>query len=613
MKILKIALISVVLLIFIVLIGSLFFLKTFDVNRFKPQILIQAKTALGRDVDFKNAFLDISLTKGFVLKVNELRIGEDPAFQKGDFLNVRDVVLSVDVLSYIFKQNVLIPRIFVDTPVITIIRQKDGSLNVNSLGPKTTKDEKKEAKGGEGDTSGMPASPPLVISSLALNQGHVTYIDRSFEPELKLEISDISVQVDNISLTKFFSFVVEGVILSAKKNVRVEGKVFFDAKTGSVTVAELKGATDLSEFLLENIPEVFLNAKNATLPTQLKGLAEVKIENLTARSGTLSELKGGISVKDGFAEFKELASLVKDVRLDAKITQSEIILEDASLGLASGVVDATGAIKDYLKDQNFNLSVNAENLKMQELLKQEKAPVKIEGDVSARMKVAGQGFGPKALSSLTGEGKIFIKKGKLKDMNVLKTVLDKISVIPKLSEKIKTNLKEEYREKLAQTDTTFLDIELPVLIDKGAFVIPEAVLGSEEFLFSGRVEVGFDGAFSCEGSFLIVEELSSVLVAGVPEFKYLLNENGEIYIPLKILSSAGEINFVVDAAYIGKKLIVNQAKMQLIKVIDKAIGAKETDVQASNQGAEVAPTQTSQEGRSEVSGIVGSLLGSILK
>lgn|GEM_PF-1005973 len=614
MKIFKIVLISFFALIFLLIVALFIFIKTFDVNRFKPQILAQAKAALGRDIDFKNAALSISLTKGLVLKVNELSIAEDPAFREGDFLKVRDVVLSVDVLRYISKKNVLIPQISVDAPTAIIIRQKDGSLNVLSLGPKAPKKEKKEEEGAqEKIASQAPVLPPLLISSLVLNQGQVTYLDRSFEPELKCEISDVSVKVDNISLTEPFPFVAEGIILSTKKNVKIEGKVFFDMKTGLCTVTELKGATDLSNLLLEKIPVVFPNVKNVGLPTQLKGMAQVKIEKLTAGPAGLSELKGEVSLKDGFAEFKELASLVKDVQLNVKMTQSEIFLENASLHLASGTIDASGTIKDYLKDQNFSISINAENLKIQELLKQGKAPVEIEGDASARMKIAGQGLDPKALSSLTGEGKIFIKKGKLKNINVLKIVLDKISVIPKLSEKIEASLSEKYRQKLAQADTALLDIELPVTIDQGVMVAPEAVFGSDEFLFKGRVEAGFDGAFSCEGSFLIVEEFSSAFVAGVPELKYLLNENGEIYIPLKISGSAGEMNFVVDAEYIGKKLLVNQAKTQLIRVIDKAIGVKGADAQTTAQPSEASSSQASQESRSPAAEIVGSLLGSILK
>ncbi len=614
MKIFKNVLISFFVLVFLLIIALFIFVKTFDVNRFKPRILSEAKVALNRDVDFENAVLDISLANGFVLKVNELSIGEDPAFQKGDFLNVRGVLLSVDVLKYLFKKKFLIPRIFVDTPTVTIIRRKDGSLNVNSLGSKVSQDEKKEAQEEEKKAvSATPALPPLLISSFVLSRGQVTYLDRSFEPELKLVISDVSVKVDNISLTEPFPFVAEGVVLSTKKNIKIKGKVSLDMKTDTATVTELKGATDLSEFLLEKIPEVFPNAKNATMPTQLKGLADVKIEKMTVGPGGLSELMGDVSLKDGFAEFKELASPIKDVRLDIKMTQSEIVLEDALLGLAGGTVNAAGIIKDYLKEQNFTVSINAENLKAQELLKQGEAPVKVEGDISVGMKLAGQGFDPKALSSLTGEGTISVKKAKLKNINVLKTVLDKISVIPGLSEKMETNLPTKYREKLTETDTALSDIELPVTIKQGVMVVPEAVLGSSEFLFKGSVEVGFDGAFSCEGSFLIFEEFSSAFVAGVPELKYLLNENREIYIPLKILKSAGEMKFIVDAEYIGKKLVVNQVKTQLIRVIDKAIGVKETDTQTSAQGSRVLPTQTNEENKSGAAEIVESLLGTIFK
>ncbi|MDD5669111.1 MAG: AsmA family protein, partial [Candidatus Omnitrophica bacterium] len=235
MKIFKIIFISIGVILVILIAAAVIFIKTLDINQYKPQIISQAKSALNRDVNFEKASLDISLTRGVNLKIKNLVISEDPAFQKGDFLTVKDISVSVNVLAYLFQKTVDVPNILIDSPRITVIRQKDGSLNVQSLQPASG-----NAGGKISGAAAAPlALPAVLISSLKLENGVVTYIDRSFEPAVNLDVSDLTVTVSKISLTEAFPFVVEAAVLSAKKNIKVEGNAQFDLKTNEVTISGL--------------------------------------------------------------------------------------------------------------------------------------------------------------------------------------------------------------------------------------------------------------------------------------------------------------------------------------------------------------------------------------
>jgi hypothetical protein len=57
------------------------------------------------------------------------------------------------------------------------------------------------------------------------------------------------------------------------------------------------------------------------------------------------------------------------------------------------------------------------------------------------------------MKSIVGDGSFDVKDGKLKDLNVLKAVLDKISFIPNFSSSIVANLSESYQAKLNSPDT----------------------------------------------------------------------------------------------------------------------------------------------------------------
>jgi len=104
-KILKIIGISLAVLVILIVVACVIFIKTFDINRFKPQIIAQAKAVLSRDIDFERARLDISLRRGINVKVSNLSIADDRQFQQGDFLKVKKVSISLDVMGYLLQKK----------------------------------------------------------------------------------------------------------------------------------------------------------------------------------------------------------------------------------------------------------------------------------------------------------------------------------------------------------------------------------------------------------------------------------------------------------------------------------------------------------------------------
>jgi len=609
MKIIKIMLISFVVLLLVLSVAAVIFVKTFDINRFKPQIISKLNKALNRQVDFEKAGLGISLRRGINLKISNLVIADDPAFGKGDFLTVKNISLAVDALKYIFKKEVNVPNVLIDTPRLKLIRKKDGSLNVQTLAQpgKSGKESPKPALAQE-----PLALPAILIASIRGGNGTVMFSDQTFEPPLRLEISDLNFSLSEISLTKDFPFAIEAAVLSAKKNIRIKGKARIDLKTNSVTISGLKGSTDLSQLLLDKIPVSFPMTKGAILPVSLKGKADAVLERLTVGSQGLVALTGDAVLTDAELRFKEIYTPVRNIRMDIKATQTKILLDNLSATIGEGLIKGSGSISDYLAKQDFAIAAQVKDLKIQDLIDQNKSPVKAEGIASGQIKVKGQGFSAEALqSSLSGKADISVTKAKLKDLNVLRVILDKISVIPRLAQKMEDNLPERYKQKLANKDTILSDIKLPITIENGRFLLKGIVFGADEFLFKGWGESGFDGSYSLEGSFLIPGELSAAMVAAVGELQYLLNDQKQIYIPLKILGKAGEIKFNVDAEYIAQQLLVNQARQQLFRVFDKAIGTKEQTPSQTGQNA-TATQQNAPEDESKKQSTAEDLVDSII-
>ena len=613
MKALKIVVLSMLGLIIAVIVAAVIFIKFYDFNRYKPQIIAQAKTALNRDIDFDRIILDISFGQGVSLKIRNLKVAEDPSFKTSDFLSVKEISLGLNPLSYIFQRKINITKILIDSPMVTIIRLKDGSINAatlarpagpgnSGLNPGTTKNQGTS----QNPIAAVPviALPNITVSFLRIDSCAVKYIDRSIEPELSVDIPDIYVSLSNISLTDPFPFILELSVLSKNRNIKFDGRAQFNAATGEVTISGLQASTDLTELKIEKIPEVFPMTKGSVLPELLEGIINMRFDTITVGPKGLSAFKATVVAAKGLAQFKELIAPVKNIAAQAVLTQSDILLDNANLMVGTGMIKLSGSLNDYQAKQAYTLAVDIQNMKVQNLLDQKKAPVKLEGTVSGPVKVQGEGFSPEALkSNLSATADILIAKPKLKDLNVLQAVLDKISVIPGLSQSIEAGLPEKFMQKLTQKDTTFADIKLPLNVKNGRIMINDATIASEEFTFKGKAEADFYAAYSLEGSFLIAQELSGAMVAAVSQLKYLLNDAGQIYIPLKVSGKAGQVNFSVDANYIGKKLLENQAKQQIFK----ALGVQEPAAAADKN------SQQSSGDSSAVKDTVNSILGNIFK
>ncbi|MFH1508161.1 MAG: AsmA family protein [Candidatus Omnitrophota bacterium] len=575
MKVLKIIFIALALLITAIIIIALILIKSFDVNRYKAQIIAAADKALNRQLNFSRANLDVSFTKGITLKIRDITVSDDPDFSKDKFLKVKDILVTLDLLKYFSIKEVNIPALLIDAPWLKIIRKKDGSINVATI-----------AQASSIQTNpglGVAVLPAIMINSLKSGNGRVSFIDNSFEPPLNLEINDLSIQFDKISLSEPFPFLVEASVLSSKKNIRIDGLAQINLKSNEVIITNLKGSTELSNILLDRIPVIFPLASGVVLPESLKGQMELKVDKVSAGAKGLSDFMAHILLPNAILKFNELGSLLTVSKMEMRVTPKDIFLDKALLSIGTGLVDVSAGLSDYLGKQKYNFLGYLTNLKIEEIVDTDKMPAQAEGEISGKVKAWGAGFTPQDIqSNLSAELDLSVSKGKLKGINVLRAVLDKISIIPGLSQKIEEGLPERFKQKLVQKDTLISDTRFIIGIENGKIMLKETTIGADEFLFKGQGESDFNGAFRLEGQFLISAELSSSMVAQVSQLQYLLNDAGQIYLPLKISGAAKELQFILDTDYIARKLLAEQGKKQLFNILDKVFGVSQPEISIEN-------------------------------
>jgi len=565
MKIIKVIAISLLLIFIVLFIGVFIFLKTFDFNRFKPQIVSAAQNALGRTVDFSRIGLDLGLT-GIQLKLSGIVVGEDSAFGEDNFLSVKEIKLGVSLPKLIFKRQVQILGVECKSPRINIIRLKDGRINAQALVSsasqkqgtvETSKTESSESVGQVG--AGLPV---IMIDKINVDDASISYVDYSFEPKVTVTLDKIFLNIQNFSLKDAFPIILRASLLSNIQNISAKAFGKIDLEHSSFLLTDLKSGLALNSLSKEKLYSSIPQLKNVPLKEFKSGDLSVSIDSLVAGPKGLIALKsqGLLTIGNGKAEF-------------------------------------SGEIKEDLPDQNYSVKVTAINIA--DLIDQSAYPVKINGLIFSDFNIKNQ------TANLAGSGKVEIIEGKLIDINVLRTVLDKLALVPNLAVALEEKMPERYKESLNSKDTVITNCNAALEITGDGVQIKSINTETQAFKFQGNGVVGFNQEYSFSGAFEIFKDLSSVMVEAVPEMGYLLDDSSQISFPLTVLGKGASVSFRPDIKQMGITAIKNRGRQELEKVLDKALGREKNSQQEQDTGAEEEKT-----GKQElIESIIGSVFG----
>ena len=235
--------------------------------------------------------------------------------------------------------------------------------------------------------------------------------------------------------------------------------------------------------------------------------------------------------------------------------------------------------------------------------------VSLQGQLNASGTVQGKGFDPQAFTqSLKGDEKVGLANGLLANINVLKLVLSKISMIPGLAEKLDKSLPDEYKKLLDRKDTPLKKVEMEVGLQGSAVTVRSARIEADGFLFTGAGSMDFDQNISLDTSLIVEKKLAASMIAAEETLKLLLDSDGQIRFPVVIRGKVPNVSFFPDLEYLGKRIIVNQGRTELQKVIDKVF---KTENQPADPSAP-AGSQPQPQKRPEQQ-ILENILDSVFK
>jgi len=209
-----------------------------------------------------------------------------------------------------------------------------------------------------------------------------------------------------------------------------------------------------------------------------------------------------------------------------------------------------------------------------------------------------------------------VTEGKLTNINVLKVVLDKMSMIPDLVDKVEKNLPEKYKKKLQDKDTPIERVEIDATVKNGSLVVTDAQVTSDTFLLTGKGTIGFDQTVALDTSLAIPEDLSTSMVTSADNLKFLLDRKGQIMIPVKVSGKVSSPRFFPDLEYLGKRIIATRGREELNKFLDKVLdkdaeGGQAAPAQDAQGQPAQQPAQPQQEEESSEKELIDNILDSI--
>lgn len=610
MKAIRVIIVVLLVSIVVLSVGVVIFLKTVDLNRFKAQIVSSISKSIGRDVAMRHVSFKFFFGRGVILDISGLSVKDHPDFSSESILYVDSAHLDVDILPFVLKRQVLVSKVELNSLKVNLIRSGNGEINFQRFSQQI---QAKPSKGMESTSASkqktddpQPRKPgkdfdfsEMLIRSILITDGVFIFTDRSVEPAITISVEDFELNVSNLSLNAPFPFEVTATLWSERPNIRINGLAQINTQNKQVRIDDLKVQTDLSKLVLRRVFDGIPMLKASGIEDGIKGHVTIDIHQMILGEGGVLVLSSEARLTDGALPLKESPVALEDISMHLEATEMDVELREMIIPLASGKVKISGRILGYPAEQKLLMNLDVSDVDVAQLAKRMGMPVALLGNLSGLFKAKAKGLSSKAFkSSLSGEGNIEVRDGRVLDVNILKLVLSKISFIPNLTERIEQGLPDRYKEKLKSKDTILEKVSADLQVRDQALFINTAEVNADGFLVVANGKLNFDQTLNLKADLYIPDDLSASMVSASSELSYLLNERKQIQIPFRPYT--GKLaNFVMypDVEDLGREILLNRGKEELRKVLRKALdldGETPTDDGQIPKEPGAEPSQTEQ-------------------
>jgi hypothetical protein len=274
---------------------------------------------------------------------------------------------------------------------------------------------------------------------------------------------------------------------------------------------------------------------------------------------------------------------VRDVAYDALAVDVGLAGQVATLdrlhvGAFGGTCDGSGRVDLHDRDRpRFAARSTIHGMTMRDLLAFAfpAAVGHFEGRLEGNLELAGAGADAEQVKrTVEGRGRIDVRDGVLKDVNLAESVLGGVTGIPGLVSLVPPDIRGRYPEVFGTSDTRFEALGGNVRIGDQRLVTDDARLAARDYAVEGRGGVGFDGRVDFTAVLIASEKLTADVVGRAKEARYVTNEQGRLAVPFRLVGKVPGVKPVPDPEWLARTLARAAAGKGVDQLLDRVAPKK---------------------------------------
>jgi AsmA protein len=541
------------LVLIVVLVGFIFALPFLvDLNKYQDEYKPLIEEALNRKVQLQDIRLTIWPRIG--ARVAGVAVLDDPAFGSGPFASLSSLDVGVKLMP-LLSGKVEVEEITLRDPVITVVKNKNGVLNVATIG--------KPGKAAPTAPSRAPIpsteGPLKILALLAVDQvsiagGKLTYRDLSAAKPGEYVLQDFDLRLQSVRLGQIPRLHLDTVVQPLNLSVRLDG-----------TFGPLKETADIDA----------INFLLALGKTEFTVTGKVSGQNATVNIGSPVINTANLPMTLPLAKPVE----IKNVQIAAEVKGPEAKLSNLSLQLFGGQVKGQAKLVTGSDAPPFTSSLTMQGVQLGPALDAvATTKLSVSGTAGADLSLQGRGFSmPDLTKALEGMGHIGVKEGKVEGVNLLQEALAILKVVG-----------------LSLGDpkaTVFSTIETDLVIKQGIVTVQRLLMDSHDFQATGGGTIGFDQRLNLAVRLNLSRDVSQK-IAGLSPVAKLALKDGRLSLPLTIGGTVQQPTYGLDM-----KGVTGAVQEQVKKKAEEAIGGLLKGT--------TKPQDLQREGRDLLKGLMG--------
>ncbi|HKC96025.1 MAG TPA: AsmA family protein, partial [Nitrospira sp.] len=559
------------LIVLVLLVGGLLALPFLvDLASYQDQYKPLIENALNRKIQLQGIRLTIWPLIG--ARVAGFTVLDDPSFSEGSFASLSSLDVGVKLMP-LLGGRIEVEEIALRDPVITVIKNKAGVLNVSTIGPKTSAPPtaQPESRPSQGDP--LQALAMLAVDRLSIVGGQLTYRDLSATPATEYQVQNLELLLKSVHLGEMPTLHLGATVQPYQLPVTLDGRFgplveALEVKQYDFTLGLGKQTLALKGALVGGKLDASLSSpaiNTADLPVRLPLTKPVEIKDLRIVAQAPYPLKQGVTAMEladvttfgckvqmgksaldvkgtvlgGHAKMMITSPLIntadlpvdttlkkpvdlKNLEVNADVKGQEARLSNLSFQIFNGEVKAQGATSLGSAVPPFNGQIRIQGAQLGPALEalRPDSEVSVSGTAAADIAVAGRGFSmPDLTKALEGPGHLEVKDGRIEGVNLMGEAVALLKVAGISLDQAKA--------------TIFSIIETDFMIRQGIVNIQRLLADSHDFQATGNGKVGFDQTLNLAVNMNLSSDLSQKIAGSSPVVKVALKD-GRLRLPLLI-------------------------------------------------------------------------------